>query len=233
RIMKNNSSTSNASSLQGRTAGITTIALLFLTMLITGILFSGCKKKAPAIDPAQLQKEFVQNIASYSAPDFTKALASEYTTPGEYTIIKLPKGATASYKKDTTTYKGTLEADLYCLKKSDGLYLNNGIKLLSPDGGQEYPFTVFLFPQDMEWNRIQLFQYNEKYPLTILTKDFHAVIKDYEDLQDIWDPDNESRYILGEPIPMYTIETADDVYLFGKELQPWHTHDQVTAAMSE
>jgi hypothetical protein len=220
--------TTASTSATAGTLQVKTVGIIFMVIIMIIVLLTVCKEKPIPVDPAAVQKEFTQNLKSQPAPDFAKELA--YTTLGEYTIVKMPAGETISYRKDTTVYRGTLETDLYCVLKNDGPTLADGSKVIGGPKGEIITFQVNAFPQGEEWNQLALIQFNEIYPLTILTKEFHAVIENYEELRDSYDPDGESVFVLGEPVPAYIVETPTGFYLYGKELQPWRSHKQVAAA---
>ena len=213
---------------------------IFLAMFVMAIalIAVGCKNKEGKLDQEQEkrmeQHSFEENLLSYPSdfePFLSKVLnnvsVKEKLSLG---MLKLEKGMEITYEKELPSRievfslnEGKLPYDVYCLYKNKRTFLMDGSMIIVHGKASVKSFT--LEPFKKEWKKDELQPILRKYSLTVYIPmgDYHVpALESYEEFMDVWDPDNDIVFYIGEPRPDFIAWEGNKPYLMKKSGKFWN-----------
>ena len=213
---------------------------IFLAMFIMAIalIAVGCGNKEEKPDQEQEkrmeQQRFEENLLSYPSdfePFLSKVLnnvsVKEKLSLG---MLKLEKGMEITYEKELLSRietfslnEGKLPYDVYCLYKNKRTFLMDGSRIIVHRKASVKSFTLEPFKE--EWKKDELQPILRKYPLTVYIPmgDYHVpALESYEEFMDVWDPDNDIVFYIGEPRPDFIAWEGNKPYLMEKSGEFWN-----------
>ena len=213
----------------------------FLAMLVmvVALIAVGCRNEKPDQEQEKRmeQQEFEKNLLSYPSTfkPFLSEVLNNISVEEKLSLgmLKLEKGMDITYEKEMklsriktfSLNKGKLSRDVYCLYKNKKTFLMDGARVIVHGKVSVKSFTLELFKE--EWKKDELQPILRKYPLTVYIPmgDYHVpALESYEEFMDVWDPDNDVVFYMGEPRPDFIAWEGNKPYLIEKSGEFWNEH---------
>lgn len=192
---------------------------ILLAILVMALIVVGCGYKEKKADQERKMKQqrFEENLLGYPSEfePFLLQVLDDISVKEKQSLgmLKLEKGIKIIYQRKGEIYEGTLSHDVYCLHKGGKTFLTKGTSVAHGKAHFER-FTIEPFKE--EWKKDELQPVLKKYALTVyIPMDGYrgAALETYEEFMDIWDPDKDVEFYVGEPRPKFIAWKGKEPYL--------------------